>query len=234
MAGITRQLGRCRSTWAGPGLRSRHLQGTAQPLSHRNPGLRIGHVPNNLIDEMLIGVAALGTEQAPLIAVGVEVDNTLGFQLIGMGLSPLRRAQQHRLFGVPAQIDQGPLGLVTGLSQLADRLSLGQQRHLAAERVGGTKNPPIPVIAAHHPLVRRLRPLHHRDHIIDGLQAPFRLHRQMHLGLLVPAHVIGDRQAADPVLRHRIAAQGAQEMLRIAIRDRQHRDLEDGLRVLPL
>ena len=71
------------------------------------PVSRIGHVVGRLVDQVLEIVAALGIEEAAAVAVGVDVEQRLPLQLVGMGLGPFGRAEQPRLLAVPARVDDG-------------------------------------------------------------------------------------------------------------------------------
>ena len=82
-------------------------------------GFRIGHAGQRLADEFLQVLAAADIEDAAAIAVAVDVEHGLFLQFGGMGLGPFGRAQQHRLFRVPAGVDDGALGLPAGLAPVA-------------------------------------------------------------------------------------------------------------------
>ncbi len=164
--------------------------------------------------------------EAARIAVGVDVENRLALQFVHMLLDPFGRAQQHRLLAVPAGIDDGAFGPPAGLEQTAQRAGLIQQRHLSRSRIAGAGHPAVMVIAAHHPLVGILRALNGGDHVIDRLQVPVRLHRQMHR-LRAGADAIGDGQRAAPAPGRDRSIHRRQKHLRVGIGNRQRRNFED-------
>ena len=77
---------------------------------------------------MLQSLAAAGVEEAPVDVVGVEIDERLLLQLVRMLLDPLGGADQARLLGVPAEVDDGLLRPPAGLGQATHRLCLGHHR----------------------------------------------------------------------------------------------------------
>ncbi len=222
LCGIGGDLAGGLGLFAGPGFGRRHLQPGAGALANRDAGLRILHVGRHLVHEMLEVVAALGAEEAAAVAVGIDVDESLGLQLVAVRLGPLGGAKEHRLFAVPARVDDRPLRLPAGLDETTERLGLGQQGDLAAQGVGGPHHPAVVVVAAHDPVVRRLAALQGADHVVEGLLRPVRLHRQVDLTAAVAAaDVIGDRQRATEVGRRHRTVERRQQHLGVRIGDRQ-------------
>ena len=154
-------------------------------------------------------------------------------QLGRMRLHPFGRSEQHRLFAVPRAENNGALRLEALLHQLANRARLFEERDHGRDRILGAVHPPVVVVAAHHPLIGLLGPLDSRDHIVDGLEIPVERELEMDLRR-AGTDVIRNRQRAAPFdRRHRTAKRG-QQRLRVAVRDRQHRDLGQALRILPI
>ena len=65
-------------------------------------------------------VRAAGAEEAPAVAVGVDVDDRLLPQLLGVGLDPLGRAEQPLLLAVPGGVDDRAPRAPARLHQLAE------------------------------------------------------------------------------------------------------------------
>src|SRR4029079_3640041 len=87
-------------------------------------GARVGDVVRGLVDEMLKIVAALRAEEAAAVGIGVDVDEGLAIELVGVGFGPLGRAQEPRLFAVPARVDDRPRRAPTLAVQCPERLNL--------------------------------------------------------------------------------------------------------------
>ena len=102
---------------------------------------------------MLQLMAARGAEEAAAVAVGVDVDERLALELIGVRLGPFGRAQEARLLTVPAGVDDGPRRPPALAVELSQRLGLAHQRDLPGERVGGAEHPAVMVIAADDPFI---------------------------------------------------------------------------------
>jgi hypothetical protein len=83
------------------------------------------------------------------------------------------------------------------------------------------------VVAAYHPLVRQLGTAHRGDHVVDRLHAPFGANGKVD-GPRPRPGVVGDGQRATPPFRRHGPVQRRQEMLRVGVGDRQHRDFQDG------
>jgi len=60
-----------------------------------------------------------GIEEAPVIAVGIDVSDGPLLKFVAMGFDPLGRAQQAGLFAVPRAEDDRPLRIPSLFMQLA-------------------------------------------------------------------------------------------------------------------
>ena len=150
-----------------------------------------------------------------------------------MRLGPFGRAEEAGFLAVPARVDQGPPRFPAGPGQRTDRLRLGHDRDVAREGIPGPEDPSVVVVSADDPLVGKLGPLHHRDHVVDRLQAPVGGDRQVHLGR-PGAYVVGEGQRAAPARGGDLPVQRREEGPRVRAGDRDHRNLEDGRGVLDL
>ncbi len=172
----------------------------AQALQHADALLGVGHVSRHLVDERLQGVGAAHRQEAAGVAVGVDVGHGLRLELVGVGLGPLRGAQQARLLAVPRAVDDGPPWAPARLDQLRHAPRLLQHRHLAADRVGRAVHPGVVVVAAQHPLVGPLGAGQPGDDVPDRLEAPVEGELEVDLRR-AGAEVVGDGQGAAPRLR---------------------------------
>src|SRR5204863_7131492 len=102
--------------------------------------------------QALARVRAAGVEEAAPIRVGVDVDDAVLAQLVGVLLRPLRRSEETFFLAVPGEVDDRPLRLPAAPGQLADRARLGQLRDEAADRILRAIHPGVGMIAAHDPL----------------------------------------------------------------------------------
>ena len=123
-------------------------------------------------------------------------------------------------FGSPA--------LLVERAERARFLQLGDQ---PGDRILGAVDPCVVVVAANDPLVGLGRAGELRDHVVERLEPPVGLHVEMD-ACGPGAESIGDRQGrrATTPGATRTAERGEQR-LRVAVRDRQHRDLRDRLRI---
>ena len=103
----------------GPGLPP------APPSAGRARHWRLG-------DEMLQVLAALGGQIAAAVAVGVDVEERLALELVGMGLDPLGRAEETGFLSVPARVDDRARRSPALAVKLPQRFRFGHQRNLAA------------------------------------------------------------------------------------------------------
>jgi hypothetical protein len=151
-------------------------------------------------------LAPAGIEHTARIGVRVDVEDGLLPEFVRVRFGPFGRAQETGLFRVPTRIDERALRAPTLRGQRAESFCLFEQRDLAGQRICGAEHPAVMMIAAHDPLIGPGRALHHRDDVVDRLETPVGFDREMHECLAGP-HVIGDRQAAAPPLRHNVAAE---------------------------
>ncbi len=114
----------------GAGRQGLDAQPGPHALADRDARLGIGHVGGDLVHQPLEVVAAGGLQEAAAIAVGVDVDHRLFLEFVAVGLGPFGGAQQHWFLGVPAGVDQRPLGLPALLRQGAYGLGLGHEGDL--------------------------------------------------------------------------------------------------------
>ena len=190
--------------------------------------LRIGDVVEHLVDHGLERVRPAGADEPARVAVAVEIDDGFAAQLVGVRLGPFGRADQALLLAVPGGEHQGAARAEALARELADRLRFGHQRDHPAGGIGGAVDPRVVVVAAHDPLIGQLGAGKLRDHVVDRHQLPVERELQADLGR-PRSEVIRDRQRAAPRRRHHRAAQVLEQRLRVARRDRQHRDLGQHL-----
>ena len=145
-----------------------------------------------------------------------------------MLLGPFRRADQARLLGVPARIDERALRPPAGLGERADGFRLLHQDDIAGKGIVGAEHPAVVVIAAHDPLIRIVLALHDGDDVVDGLLAPVRLDQQVDRRRADAADMVRDRQHAAEIGRGHAPASRFQQGFGVRIGDRQGRDLQNG------
>src|SRR3989441_10986335 len=136
-----------------------------------------------------------------------------------------------RSLAVPGGVDDGAPRPPALLQELAVGAGLFEQRHLARDRVFGAVHPGIVVVAADHPLVRRGRARDARDDVVQRLETPIGFDAQVHLRR-PGADVVGDREAAAPLLGRHRAGERREQGLGVAVGNRKHRDLRDRLRLI--
>src|SRR5262245_30984992 len=95
-----------------------------------------------------------GVQRSATIAVRVDVDDRLLAQFLGVVLDPLGRSEQAWFLAVPRGIDEGAPRTPAALDQLAERARLLELRRHPADRILGTVDPCVVMVAAHDPLVR--------------------------------------------------------------------------------
>ena len=194
--------------------------------------LRFGvlNVPRHVVDELLEGVRARQGEVAPAVGIAVQVGDRLVRELVGVGLDPLGRAEQRGLLAVPGGVDDRAARLPTLLQELAIGARLLEQRRLARDRVLGAVHPGVVVVAPDDPLVRGARARNAGDHVVQRLEAPVGLDPQMHLRR-PGANVVRDPESAAPLVGRRRAGERREQRLGVAVRDRQHGNLGNRLRL---
>ncbi len=90
--------------------------------------LRVRHCRGNIVHQMLQRRTTAGTQKAAPGVVSVDIDHGLALQLLRVSLRPLRRAEQPRLFAVPACVHERSLRPPSRAQQFSDRLRFGQHR----------------------------------------------------------------------------------------------------------
>ena len=88
------------------------------------------------------------------------------------------------------------------------------------------------MIAADDPLVRRHAARDFRNHVVNRLDIPIRCDFQMD-PRRPRSDVIWNRKRAAPPVRRHGPRQGGEQRLRVAVRNREHRNFRDALRLLP-
>src|SRR5262245_4782973 len=83
------------------------------------------------------------------------------------------------------------------------------------------------MVPSHDPLICRLTSRNAADNIVGRHHLPVELELEMNLGHPIAAYVVGERQSAAPFWWGHRSAEGGQERLCVALRNRQHRDLRD-------
>ena len=215
------------------GFRHAENRAAARFLENRLAGARIHHVLRHLAKQLLQAVRAAGVQPAFAGAVGVDVGDRLLLELRLVLLRPFGRAEQSPLFAIPQRQDDRARRTPAGFQQLAEAARRLHQRRRAADRIVGAHHPRIVVIAEDDPLVGPRRAGNARHHVVERTVLP--LERQFHVQLRrTRTDVIGHRQRAAPFLRRDRALQLLQDRQRVAIADRQHRDLQDRRRIFAL
>ncbi len=148
-----------------------------------------------------------------------------------MVFGPLRRSEQRGLLTIPEAINDGARWLPALLQQLAERSRFFELRACAGERVLGTIDPGVVMIAANDPLVREFRAGDARDDVIEGFAIPVETDGQVRLRRARP-NVIGQGQSAAPCFGNCFATEGLQERSRVRIGDGENRNLRDGLHLI--
>ena len=193
----------------------------------RPAALGVGHVGGNGVGEVLIFMAAARAVEAAFVAVGIDVNDCLRLELGGVGFDIFGRAEEHRLLPVPAEVDDRPVGPPARFDELPERLRLRQHRDIARQRIGRAEHPAVVVIAAHDPFVGVLRALQRRDDVVQRLERPVRLDREVDLDAVVAADVVGDGQPALKAVGRGRTGERGEQLRRVAIGHRQRRDFED-------
>ena len=86
------------------------------------------------------------------------------------------------------------------------------------------------MVPANHPLIRKFRTANSSDHVVKPFDVPIRSHLQMHFRRS-RSDVIRNRQSAPPGSRRNRSRHRFQQRLRVRVRNRQHRNFRQSLRV---
>lgn len=189
----------------------------------------VGYRTGDVVQKALEGMRASKVESGAGIRVGVEVDDCLFTELVGVLLDPFGRADEAPLFRIPT----GEEDRAFGLPSLADGFCQGagglHQGGIAADRVCGAVDPGVMVIAVDDPFVWELAAADGAEDVAPGRDGPVEGDPQAHLGG-AGTDVIGQRQGAAPSLGRDGAGEIAQDRQRVAPGDGQDRDLRQRLR----
>ena len=147
-------------------------------------------------------------------------------QFVIVLLGPFGRAQQSGLFSVPRAINDGALGLPSGLDQLPEGPRFFHKGNLARDGILRAVHPPVMMVAANHPLIGKRSALNSSDDVVKRLDFPVRFHFEVNFRGS-GAEVISDAKAAAPTFRDYTAGQCSKQGLRVRIRDWQDRDFRD-------
>src|SRR5439155_18006839 len=108
-------------------------------LFHRVPdrlvGARLLNIVSDFVDEALERMRTADIQPPFTGAVGVQIDDGLLLELIGMSLNPFGRTQQSLLFAVPRAQDDRAFRLPALLEQLAQSATGLHERDLAARGI---------------------------------------------------------------------------------------------------
>ena len=204
-------------------------------LLARLPGVQDGAAPARVVDvtgrlhDQVPQRRDAGDGQVAPGHGGVEIDVGDGVLLQGLDalLHPLGRSQKAILLAVPGrQEDRAPRlpAAAEGGGQAARRL---QERGGPRVRVDGAVGPGIAVVAEDDQPVGLGRSRDGRDHVVQRSDGVVHLDRHLDLGR-AGSEVIGERQAALPLVRHPLARQRLEDLRRLAIRQGQRWDLRDA------
>src|SRR5262249_35187674 len=101
----------------------------------------------------ILGVAR--SEEAALVAVGIQVKYGMFLQVPAVSLDPLDRAEQARFFAVPGAIDNGAFWSPALLVKFAEHSCLFKFRRHTGNRIVGAVDPGVMMVAANDPLTWR-------------------------------------------------------------------------------
>ena len=125
----------------------------AYPLADGYRRFRILDVVRHAADELFERVRSLHAEITAAVRVGVEVRHRVRRQLSLVRLHPFRGAEQARLLAVPGGVDDRALRSPALGVQRTHRARLFQLGHEPGDRILGTIDPGVVVVATNDPLV---------------------------------------------------------------------------------
>ena len=228
-----RSPARSRASWRSSGLLG--VGDLLQPRAreHADLLLRVLDLGRRAGDERFERGGAAGVQESAAVAVRVDVGDRLRRKLVRVRLDPFRRAEEPLLLAVPGAEDDRALRPPSLLKERADGAGLLEHRDEAADRVLGAVDPRVVVVAADHPLVGPHGAGNVRDDVAHGHHVPVERELDVH-GRRARADAVRDRQRSAPRLRRNRTLECGEKRPRVRVRDREHRDLRDRLRVLPV
>ena len=174
-----------------------------------------------------------GLQEAAAVRVGVDVRDRMPLELRRVLLDPFGGPEQTLLFAIPRGVDDRPLRFPPLPEQRAQRPRLFELGGHAADGIVRAVHPCIVVIAADDPLVGIGGARDPGDHVVERLDVPRERDLQVD-GRGARADVIRQRKPTSPVRWHERPAEGGQQRLRIPVRNRQHGNLRERLRILDI
>ena len=199
------------------------------PFPHRNVFFRIFDVAGYGADHGLQVLGSAGAKETAFVAVGVEIEDGVFFQVVDMSLNPFDRAEESGLFTIPSTVDDGALRRPSLLVQFAEHASFFEFRRHAGDGIVGAVHPCVVMVAANHPLAGG-RTRNGGDDVIDGFRVPVGGDLEVDAGRAGP-DVIGEGQAAAPSFRGDLSLKSREERLRVGVGDGQDRNVGDRLGV---
>ena len=194
---------------------------------------RVTEILGNLVQIPLEHMAAADVHESATAAVRIEIGDGMFLQVIRMMFRPLCRTDQAGLLRIPGGINHSSQGPVSCACKSGDCFGLCHGCNHPGQRIGSTVIPAVMVIASNYPLIRVRAAFHARDHVISSHHVPVELGFHSHPRRARP-EVIGDRQVAAPLPGHHFTIHRGQQRQRIAIGNRQHRNLRNGWCILPI
>ncbi len=146
----------------------------------------------------------------------------------GAILAPLHRAHQTVLLGVPAGEEDGAARPPSGLDGGGESARGLEPGGGARVGVDGAVGPGVAMVAEDDEPLGLLAPFDAAEDVEDRLEPLVHGDRHLDRGA-ARAEVVGEGQAALPAVGHVVAAEPAQDLLRLAVGDRERGDPRDRL-----
>src|SRR5579864_5453303 len=118
---------------------------------------RVINVPRNPVEEALQRVRSGDTQKPASVVVGVDISNRMLLKFVQMGFQPFRGTDQAGLFTIPRGVNNGAFGPPALFVEFTQGPRFFQDGNHTAQRIAGPVDPGIVMIAAHDPLVCRIR-----------------------------------------------------------------------------
>ena len=147
-------------------------------------------------------------------------------QFVAMLFCPFGRTEKALFFAVPGGVNDCALRAPATPGELSDRFRFFEHGYLTADGIGRAIHPRVIVIAADDPLLGAIGARQSRDDVAARHHVPVEFEIHVH-ARRSGAEVIGDRKRAAPIGRSDRTSEVAQQRKRVAVRNRQHRDLRD-------